>query len=125
MALANEINIAFSLMVTGAMLFLAPEAQAFSRNRDLAEGCKQSVDFIEKRGPSRPLGAMCLGYLMGIREAVVVDNGRNYRACLPEEVTNEELIRVYLRWAENNPNRLHEFAFVGVIGALTEAYPCQ
>lgn len=93
-------------------------------NRDLGEGCRQAIDFLEYKGPSRPFGMACLGYLEGVRDALIVDNGQNYLACPPPSATNEQLIRVYLRWVQANPDKLHENRYLGVINAFTESFHC-
>jgi hypothetical protein len=99
--------------------------QAFSTNRDLAEGCRLGIEFLERRGASRPPAHLCLGYFMGLGDSIALDNGDTYRACLPKNWTPEQLVRVFVRWADANPNLLHEPRLVGAVSALTEAFPCK
>lgn len=45
--------------------------------------------------------------------------------CLPEEVTNDQLIRVALKYMENHPEFLHVYAAFSILAALKEAFPCS
>lgn len=44
--------------------------------------------------------------------------------CAPKKPL-KEAIRVFVRWGEANPERHQEFAMVGLIRALSEAWPCE
>ena len=45
--------------------------------------------------------------------------------CAPPDTTHKQLVRAFVRWAENNPGRWLEPSYVGLQTALTNAFPCQ
>ena len=46
--------------------------------------------------------------------------------CFPERgISWEQQIRVFIKWAEANPEKLHESRRLGVIIAFAEAFPCN
>lgn len=55
--------------------------------------------------------------------------GRTNAVCLPDEVNSavglEQLVRVVLKYLEDNPESLHIEAWGLVVVALVEAFPCN
>ena len=45
--------------------------------------------------------------------------------CLPPQMTRVQIITTFIRWAEHNPEKWHDPAFVGLNNALSGAFPCQ
>jgi len=45
--------------------------------------------------------------------------------CLPLHITRVQIITTFIRWAEHNPEKWHDPAFVGLNNALSGAFPCQ
>lgn len=50
---------------------------------------------------------------------------RNAPYCIPEKVSNEQLVRVVVKWLSDNPARLHEDADFHVFFAFSKAFPCR
>lgn len=73
----------------------------------------------------------CASYLSGFVDAqsMLVGIRGGLKApifCLPSQgVSNEELVRVYVKWSTDHPELLHESARVVVLIALRDAFPCQ
>lgn len=44
--------------------------------------------------------------------------------CTPKGVTIEQMRKVFLKWSENHPEKLHEGAMSGIDQATKEAFPC-
>ena len=44
--------------------------------------------------------------------------------CIPDGVTQDQLIRVALKWMEDNPAMLHITASFHLMSAFKEAFPC-
>ena len=73
-------------------------------------------------------GVPCYGYVLGVADAT---NSFGYQHqipqmyCVPEHVTPDQLVRVVVKWLENNPERLHMAGALVVNAALTTAFPCN
>ena len=71
--------------------------------------------------------ALCLGYFMAIRGmslAVEADGRPFMRACTPKGATADQFIRIFLKFARANPEKLHEDAMFNVWNSLIAAFPC-
>jgi len=44
---------------------------------------------------------------------------------IPESVTNEQMMRVVVRYGEMHPNQTHQRLGLLVLDALHEAWPCR
>ena len=72
-------------------------------------------------------GAYCVGYLTGIANTSEFYNHvvrSELRACIPSGVTNGQLVKVFVKFADDNPALLHEPQGNGVIAAFGAAFPC-
>lgn len=70
--------------------------------------------------------ATCNGYFFGIGSTLLLLQSSDVKLpfCLPESTSTEDIIRIFLSWAENHSEDLSMFATKGVIDALTDGYPC-
>jgi Rap1a immunity proteins len=67
-------------------------------------GCR---DFLNER-PSFSAG-QCLGIILGLARAVEVQSPRPF--CIPDHVTNEQMVRVVVNYIDQRPEKMHsEFA---------------
>lgn len=64
--------------------------------------------------------AYCLGYIGALADWFLTAG--NY--CPPEGVNAGQTRKIFMKWAENNPEQLHQHQLVSVTLALTEAFPC-
>jgi len=102
---------------------LVGEAMAYSGS-DLLESYQLYLN-DRTAGNAIEIG-ICVGYVAGIKDAVSdwqIGTGKQ-TYCMPEEVSNDQLIRVVVKSLENNPTRLHLRASVTVQRAFIEAFPC-
>jgi hypothetical protein len=77
----------------------------------------------------------CIGFLTGIQGYDVmlsqVETDRNagkgliQHACVPENATTDEAVRVVVKWLRDNPDKLHFPASVVAIDALRKGFPCK
>lgn len=70
----------------------------------------------------------CTAYLEGMVDGgTFVANGdaNRFPVCVPPGVTMGEVIRVVLKFADDNPEKLHWGAAPFVTLALARAYPCE
>jgi hypothetical protein len=67
---------------------------------------------------------MCAGQLVGISEML---NGRDHEpmACIPKEVTYEQLVRVVVASIENHPATMHQSFSMLARAAIVAAWPCR
>ena len=79
--------------------------------------------------PDASVGLLaCLNYLDGLlsmHQFLVAGELSRPMFCLPSQgLQLEEVMRVFVKFAEENPTVLHESKTVGAVTALTLAYPC-
>ncbi len=68
-------------------------------------------------------GGVCMGYLQGVTEtARIWQQGKKF--CLPEAAKNDQLIRVSIKYLEDNPAELHKPATFLLQMAFIDAFPC-
>jgi hypothetical protein len=73
---------------------------------------------------------LCHEYIRGFIDSyvvtVAVHRVTDLHICMPEVgLTNEQSMRVVVKWLTDHPNRLHESARTSVFLALHEAFPCK
>jgi hypothetical protein len=72
--------------------------------------------------------AECVSYISGISDMNAVFSGLTGASlfCFPKEgLSQEQQVRVFIKWAEANPELLHESRRSGVVSAFMEAFPCE
>jgi hypothetical protein len=94
------------------------------RTEELARECRGEP-------PAGDLGLMfCIGYLSGLTDmhALMSDarlGGGRSQYCIPETgISNEQAMKVFLKWADDHPEQLHKSARISVLIAFREAFPC-
>ena len=123
-----------SVFISAAFAMLIPLLAASSERPSagtLLTFCKKAVKSVdEDRSLSNQDvvdGSVCLGYLGGIRDALTMNykgHGDAPVMCLPQAVTTSQLARIYVKWAEANPEHLHEDQYTGVFMAFFPKYAC-
>jgi hypothetical protein len=73
---------------------------------------------------------VCMGYLLGLNDAMNFNNAKleapqRIYCVPPESVTSWQIQLVVIKYLEDHPEKLHEEAVVGVMDALTKAFPCE
>ena len=74
----------------------------------------------------------CLGYILGVHDGFTA--GVAFQAehqheekqlyCLPGRIPAGQLEKIFLKWAEDHPERLHEDSVILLLNAWREAFPC-
>jgi hypothetical protein len=138
-AINHSMRICFILAAVLAAISPAPKANAISEVNGLMllHHCKASILISneDRRVPPDQVAESnhCLGYVQGIIDANsfwdAIDN-RNHQLtrahyCMAESVTFEQVIRVVVKWLENNPKDLNENGYIIVESALVKAFPCR
>jgi hypothetical protein len=63
----------------------------------------------------------CMGLVKGIRDTVEAAN----IVCVPLNVTNEQAVRIVVKYIDDRPQRQHESFSALVIAALSAAFSCK
>jgi len=72
--------------------------------------------------------AMCSGYLQGIADSeLLVNDPQNFvpLICIPTGVDGSQIEKVFVKYANENPEKLHILAAAIVSSAFIKAFPCK
>ena len=102
---------------------------------DLLNKCQPAVDMASKdlthfEGLE---AASCMGYILGMKDMLTMwhIHSRGFgeegqiQMCVPNEATVAELVRVVVKFLNDNPTELHEQEAAVVVSAFVSAYPCK
>jgi hypothetical protein len=71
----------------------------------------------------------CIGYVSGFLDAMsltVTTTGAKRNVCLPQAgITNDQAIRIFVKYLRDNPAILHETGRTSLYLALAKAFPCK
>ncbi len=70
----------------------------------------------------------CASYLAGFIDmhSIAEAYGASTGFCMPRQgIQNEQAVRVYVKWANDHPEKLHESARLSVLWAMSDAFPCE
>ena len=71
----------------------------------------------------------CIGYVSGFLDAMSVTvstTGGRQNVCLPQRgITNDQAIRVFVKFLRENPQTLHESGRMSLYISLSRAFPCK
>ena len=109
-------------LVVAALAFQTAGAYAADEAKDLIELCKiyQAIPKTEFSQDLIRYRSSCAGVLNAHIRVSRPDSGY----CRPKQVDMDELTRIYLAWADRNPDRWKEPRAVTVDAAFAEVYPC-
>lgn len=109
-----------------------PRAQGLDGNyflRTCTAAIKQETN-DPSLSPDEALGGIsCISYVSGFVDGLALAVGTNKSrrvVCLPEKgVPNEQMIRIFLKYLTDNPEKLHETGRMSLLIALAKAFPCR
>jgi hypothetical protein len=99
-------------------------AQRLTQQCDLSDHGKAHID---AEGASI-VEIHCMGFISGVADMLSVLKYRSlnsYRACVPDGVTEEQLEKIFKKYADDHPEQLHLSAADVVSTAIATAFPCQ
>lgn len=104
---------------------LARAADADSGNSYLSK-CKEAVKAIDIGEANYQDASACAGFILGATDILRLwnDSGE-LNVCIPKEVTEMQMTRVYLKYMEEHPQNLHMRASMLLVQAVAEAFPCD
>jgi hypothetical protein len=98
---------------------------------DLLPTCMAAVDFLDNKDLSRDRGSdalQCLhyagGFLDGYEMASTVEKGKP-ALCFPKNTNTGQVVRVFVKWMKDHPEKLNEPAGDCVSAALVDAFACK
>lgn len=110
------------LLATPALGQEASRPAARTNIGELMLFCKAAVASTESGLRPTPDAGFCIGYLRGMADMnSIADIGG---ICTPQEVGTNQLARIYVKWADDNPERHHEDMSIGWVSAMRKAFPC-
>lgn len=111
-----------AVVVLSAFVWSPDDALGAGRTDELFWECEGSSKFKE-------FGKLnCAKYLDGVMDthSIMTSAGRAPLFCSPVQgISLDQAMKIFLKWAERNPEQLHESARVSVILAFAEAFPCE
>jgi hypothetical protein len=70
-----------------------------------------------------------MSYVSGFVDALALAAGNDKSrrvVCFPDRgVPNNQMIRIFVKYLESNPEQLHESGRMSLLIALTRAFPCS
>ena len=130
----------FNLFAILLFLFLAAPkvatAEESSRSANqLATDCRELLRMLDNGGASKSTEPMsagnCAGYFSGLSESIPMETGlletlgAPTLICIPDSATVEQLVRVFMKSVDENPEGTHEHRYFFAREALTKAFPCE
>ena len=108
-------------------LFFAQNVDASDRNsaKFLVPACQR---FVALSDGDTLVSALHQGVCVGIIEGIGYVSGSlppGLRSCLPEGVTQEQMVGVIVSYIKRRPERMHEDFRELAIEAMREAWPCD
>lgn len=116
------------VLALGLMLFTSPAlaqnqpVEIGDRTLDLVMSCRAQSGNIEARL------TQCAAYLNGIVDAnVMMSQIEGYEPvfCPPSDISGLQAIKIFVKWADEHPEQLHEHQRLGAIRSLLAAFPCD
>jgi hypothetical protein len=114
------------------MAWCIPHTQAIASEgtNQLVDGCRLLISITSGASDSSlsTNAALWMGKCSGILE-VAVDLGprltERLRYCPPGEATYQQAAKVFVRFVDAHPERLHEIPLILALDSLRAAWPCQ
>ncbi len=70
----------------------------------------------------------CAAYINGMIDANIMMStieGREPVFCPPSDIHGLQAIKIFVKWADEHPEQLHEHKRLGVTRSLLAAFPCD
>ncbi len=71
----------------------------------------------------------CIGYVSGFMDSLSISakvNPGRQPACLPAQgITNDQAIRIFVKYLRENPGQLHESGRMSFMVSLAKVFPCR
>jgi hypothetical protein len=113
-----------NLIVGAALALLLVSVTKAQSGRDLLEFCeKGQVDRSTQF--SGTAAAFCVGYIEGVHHGLVMAGDSNKLFCIPRGAGHVDTARVFMKYARQTPEKMHEPAAFAVLLSFVNSYPCD
>ena len=113
------------------LALVIPAAHSAPDGAQILQGCSAVIRQQEGKdlSPDETFAALfCLGYVSGVTDMVGLfppqKNGRKLICVPPSGISNDQAIRIVVKWLSSNPETLHQIARTEIFLALAKAFPC-
>ena len=107
------------------ILCLPAYAEKFETGNDVIDGCRRAASLSYGTTTAEALWAgKCTGV---IQTLVGIGSHLSARArfCVPGEVTFQQAAKVFVKFLDSHPERLHELSTILAIDSLRATWPCK
>lgn len=114
-----------------------PVGSAALTANDLLRECTLSLRYLDGdrtlANEEFVYGAHCMGYLVGFYEGYdakahfdkVMGDPSHREVCFPENVPNDQMVRIVVKFLREHPERLQQAPTLLVMAAFNGAFPCK
>ncbi len=97
---------------------------------EIQSKCKGLLNRVETAAFA---GGFCAGFIDGVLnehsmwEANDISHKRahEYKFCFPDNITNDQIMKVFVKYLDDHPEELHKPAAVLLVESMEKAFPCQ
>ncbi|MBA6292337.1 hypothetical protein H4J58_04070 [Colwellia sp. MB3u-70] len=107
-------------------------SQATDTASDLLSDCQAVLDYTDLgQKPKMTPFTACVSYIQGVIDVSTLYSADEFktpgtlRYCVPNESTNLQIIRVFMKYAKDNPHRLHAPRGAILVLSLQNSFPCK
>ncbi|WP_265948619.1 Rap1a/Tai family immunity protein [Dechloromonas sp. A34] len=105
----------FRIVLSIVALLFASQAPALTDRAHLEKWCTHG---------SQVAAGRCIGYLLAAEDALSTAEVEGVRACVPRDVTLQQLHQALIEWLATHPDAAGETALGLVARAYAERFPC-
>jgi hypothetical protein len=120
------------ILVFLALLSVSFFSLARETGNDLMLDCQAVLDYTDLgQKPKMTPFTACVSYIQGVIDVSALYSADEFKApgtlryCVHNESTNLQVIRVFMKYAKDNPHRLHAPRGAILVLSLQEAFPCK
>jgi len=108
-------------------LFFSSSILANHSGNEMLKHCKAFIRSSAKGGGETVQevydSGLCRGYIDGVYAGYSIGAQSNF--VIPDGVTSDQLVSIFIKYVENNPKKLHWDASFLVVESLEEAFPAK
>jgi Rap1a immunity proteins len=114
-----------TLVTCGAVAYPALAADQPYNGIDLLAGCRVAATGAKPNADNALEVGICLGEVEALKWDAPDVSDDNFRSCVPQGVTRQQLAAVVVKFLEQNPDRQREPFEILALNALAGIWPCQ
>lgn len=122
-------RIVFTALMVLATLAVPTASQADGQDGNaFLRNCSDALRFETLTDDDERLNAgVCYGFVLGVRQTLMMwqQFGPDLDLCIPANVSLKQLVQVFVKYMEDNPEKLQYSASVLLVTAASEEWPCE